>query len=233
MAIKVVFFDMYGTLAGFRPSRYEVQSEACRDFGIEVTPAGIVEGYAAADAYMTEQNAREPVRLMSDAQRDAFFAEYERLVLQRCGVEVSAEVAGRIWRRLGRVGYALASFDDSIPTLEALRERGVTVGMISNIDQPGNQLASSVGLAEHLDLVVTSAEAGVEKPNPEIFWAALERAEAEPGEAMHVGDQPASDVAGAVRAGIAPVLLDRDGIHRTYDRCPRIETLEELLPLVA
>ena len=105
--------------------------------------------------------------------------------------------------------------------------------MISNIDQPGNQLASSVGLAEHLDLVVTSAEAGVEKPNPEIFWAALERAEAEPGEAMHVGDQPASDIAGAVRAGIAPVLLDRDGIHRGYDRCPRIETLEELLPLVA
>ena len=50
---------------------------------------------------------------------------------------------------------------------------------------------------------------------------------------MHVGDQPASDVAGAVRAGIAPVLLDRDGIHRGYDRCPRIETLEELLPLVA
>ena len=62
---------------------------------------------------------------MSDAQRDAFFAEYERLVLQGCGVEVSAEVAGRIWRRLGRVGYALAPFDDSIPTLEALRERGV------------------------------------------------------------------------------------------------------------
>ena len=232
METKAVFFDMYNTLAGFRPSRYEVQSEACREFGIEVTPAGIVQGYAAADAYMTEQNAREPVRLMSDAQREAFFARYERLVLQGCGVEVSAEVAGRIWRRLGRIGYALAPFDDSIPTLEALRERGVTVGMISNIDQPGDKLASSVGLAEHLDLVVTSAEAGVEKPNPAIFWAALERAGAEPGEAMHVGDQPASDVAGAVRAGIAPVLLDRDGIYGDYDRCPRIETLGELLPLV-
>ena len=57
METKAVFFDMYNTLAGFRPSRYEVQSEACREFGIEVTPAGIVQGYAAADAYMTEQNA--------------------------------------------------------------------------------------------------------------------------------------------------------------------------------
>ena len=90
MTIKVVFFDMYGTLAGFRPPRYEVQSEACRDFGIEVTPEGIVRGYAAADAYMTERNAKEPVRLRSEAGREAFFAEYERLVLRG------------VWRR--RVG---------------------------------------------------------------------------------------------------------------------------------
>ena len=104
--------------------------------------------------------------------------------------------------------------------------------MISNIDQPGERLASSLGLAEHLDLVVTSGEVGVDKPNPAIFWAALERVEAKPGDAMHVGDQPATDVAGALRAGVAPVLLDRDGVHRGYDGCPRIETLGELLPLV-
>ena len=122
-------------------------------------------------------------------------------MLQGCGVEVPAEVAERIWRRLRKVQYGLAPFDDSIPTLDALRERGLTVGMISNIDQPGDQIAENVGLAEHLDLVVTSWEVGLEKPNPEIFWAALERAGAEPGDAMHVGDQPASDVAGAVRAG--------------------------------
>ena len=90
MTIKVVFFDMYGTLAGFRPSRYEVQSEACRDFGIEVTPEGIVWGYAAADAYMTEQNAKEPVRLRGEAR--------ERGVL--CGVR--APRATGVWRR--RVG---------------------------------------------------------------------------------------------------------------------------------
>ena len=233
MAVKAVFFDMYGTLAGFRPTRYEVQSEACRDFGIEVTPTGIVQGYAAADAYMTEQNATLPLRLRTESEREAFFAEYERLVLQGCGVDVPVEVAGRIWRRLKKEQYGFAPFEDSIPTLEALRQRGVMVGMISNIDHPGDQLASNVGLAEHLDIVVTSAEVGVAKPNPEIFWAALERAGAEPGEAMHVGDQPASDVAGAVRAGIAPVLLDRDGIHPAYDRCPRIETLGELLPLVS
>ena len=61
--IKAVFLDMYGTLAGFEPSRFEVQSQACAEFGIELTPEGVPKGYAAADEYMSAQNrfAPEPV----------------------------------------------------------------------------------------------------------------------------------------------------------------------------
>ena len=50
--IKAVFFDLYGTLAGFSPSRYEIQSSACADFGVSVTPEGILRGYALADAFI-------------------------------------------------------------------------------------------------------------------------------------------------------------------------------------
>ena len=63
--IRAVFFDMYGTLAGFSPSRFELQSQACADFGIRVTPEGVLKGYAAADAYMNEQNAVEPPGICS------------------------------------------------------------------------------------------------------------------------------------------------------------------------
>ena len=80
---------MYGTLAGFKPSRFQVQSQACADFGIQVTPEGIVKGYAAADAYMNDQNARSPVRLRDGSGKDEFFGEYERLVLAGSGVSVS------------------------------------------------------------------------------------------------------------------------------------------------
>ena len=60
--IKAVFFDLYGTLAGFYPSRYEIQSTACADFGIQVTPEGILAGYALADVHMADQNAVRPLR---------------------------------------------------------------------------------------------------------------------------------------------------------------------------
>ena len=230
--IKAMFLDMYGTLAGFKPSRYEVQSEACADFEIVITPEGIVKGYAVADAYMDSQNSMAPIRLRGELERETFFAEYERLVLEGCGIDVSIETARRIWRRLGEIPYTLVPFDDVVPTLKALRRVGVVIGMISNINQTGDEIIGTLGLDGCLDFVVTSGEVGVEKPHPAIFQMALKRAGVEPGEAIHVGDQLTSDVEGAMNIGIMPVLLDRDGIHKGYGRCPRVETLIELLALI-
>ena len=226
--ITAVFFDLYNTLAGFRPSRYEIQSEALADFGISVTPEGILRGYNLADAFMSHQNATKPVRSLSREENRVFFAEYERRVLRGAGVEVSQDQAWQIWRRIRKIDYGLALFDDTIPALNKCREMGLTVALISNMNQSGDELARSMGLLPHLDFSITSHEVGAEKPSPLIFERALERAGAQPQNAVHVGDQLTSDVAGALNAGINAVLLDRDGNHRGYTAQPRIEGLEEL-----
>ena len=230
--ITAVFFDLYNTLAGFRPSRYEIQSEALADFGISVTPDGILRGYYLADAFMSEQNATKPVRSLSRDENRMFFAEYERRMLRGAGVEVSQEQAWQIWRRIRKIDYGLALFDDTIPALNACRQMGLTVGLISNMNQSGDELADSMGLLPYIDLSITSHEVGAEKPNPLIFERALERAEAQPECAVHVGDQITSDIVGAVNAGINAVLLDRDGNHKGYTAQPRITGLEELPALL-
>ena len=230
--ITAVFFDLYNTLAGFRPSRYEIQSEALADFGISVTPEGILRGYYLADAFMSEQNATKPVRSLSRDENRMFFAEYERRVLRGAGVEVSQEQAWQIWRRIRKIDYGLALFDDTIPALNACRQMGLTVGLISNMNQSGDELADSMGLLPYIDLSITSHEVGAEKPNQLIFERALERAKARPERAVHVGDQITSDIAGAVNAGINAVLLDRDGNHKGYTAQPRITGLEELPALL-
>ena len=230
--ITAVFFDLYNTLAGFRPSRYEIQSEALADFGISVTPDGILRGYNLADAFMSHQNATKPVRSLSRDENRVFFSEYERRVLRGAGVEVSQEEAWQIWRRIRKIEYGLALYDDTIPTLNACKQMGLTVGLISNMNQSGDQLAESMGLQTHLDFSITSQEVGVEKPSPLIFERALERADAQPEHAVHVGDQLTSDVAGAVNAGINAVLLDRDGNHTDYTAQPRITELAELPELL-
>ncbi len=231
--IKAVFFDLYGTLAGFNPSRYDIQSAACAEFGLEVTPEGILRGYALADAYMAEQNAIKPLRERGRDERNGFFAEYERRVLRGDGLDVSPESALEIWLSIRRMPYELRRFDDVGPALTALRGRGLTLGMISNMNRRGDELMEELGLAEFLDFAVTSLEVGDEKPHPPIFLAALEKAGAEPGNAVHVGDQLTSDIEGARAVGIWPVLLDRDGNHKSIEGCPRIEGLSELLEVVA
>jgi putative hydrolase of the HAD superfamily len=64
-------------------------------------------------------------------------------------------------------------------------------------------------LLELVDAVVTSAEVGVAKPDPEVFHRALALAGVGPEAAVHVGDSPDNDVAGARAAGVRPVLVSR------------------------
>lgn len=231
--IKAIFFDLYGTLAGFNPTRFQIQSKACAEYGLEVTPEGVLRGYALADAFMAEQNAVRPLRELERGERNTFFAEYERRVLRGDGLEVSPERARDIWRRIRAMPYELEPFDDVGPALTNLRGKGLTLGLISNMNRPGVELLEELGLAPYLDFAVTSHEVGATKPHPPIFHEALRRACAEPADAVHVGDQLTSDVEGARSVGIAPVLLDRDCNHVGIEGCPRIAGLAELPDVVA
>ena len=226
--IKAIFFDLYGTLAGFSPSRFEIQSKAAGDFGIKLTEQGVLSGYAAADAFMAEQSLSEPLRTLDSDGKRRFFAEYERRVLQGSGVEVDSETAAAVWRRVREIPYEMTIYADVEPTLAALRQSGLTLGVISNMNRTGEALAEDLGLTDLVDFVVTSLEVGAEKPNPAIFNTALARARVEADEAVHVGDQLTSDINGARAVGIHPVLIDRDGNHPDFGDAPRIAGLSEL-----
>ena len=83
--------------------------------------------------------------------------------------------------------------------------------MGSNWDVSLHDVLAATGLASLLDATLTSAELGVAKPDPAIFARALAVAGVEARRAVHVGDSLEHDVAGALAAGVRPVLVDRDG----------------------
>ncbi|MBF8266993.1 MAG: putative hydrolase of the superfamily [Dehalococcoidia bacterium] len=230
--IRAVFFDFYNTLARFHPPREELQAVACGQFGIRTSPRNITRGYFLADAFMAREVARLPLRERAPRDRRDFFAQYQRLILQGAGVQVSLNTAAEIFDRLGQISYDYALFEDVSPTLDALKGKGLKLGLISNIGGDMEKVCENLGLAKYLDFVITSQDVSSEKPHPAIFLEALRRAQVEPQEAMHVGDQYESDVKGAMAVGIHPVLLDRDGMSTRVQECPRIEGLMELLELV-
>lgn len=100
-------------------------------------------------------------------------------------------------------------YPDVVPALTALRSEGVRLGVVSNWDSRLPGLLEALGLAGYFDALSVSHIEGLEKPDPELFRRVLHRLEARPEQALHVGDAPDLDLAGARAAGIDGLLVDR------------------------
>lgn len=98
--------------------------------------------------------------------------------------------------------------------LDWFRERGVKLGVISNAEGQIMRILEHVGIDSRFDVVADSGIIGMAKPDAGIFRYALDSIGAAPERSLHVGDIYEIDVVGARNAGITPILVDREGIHR-------------------
>ncbi len=87
-------------------------------------------------------------------------------------------------------------FDHVETTLETLGQR-YTIGAISN----GNADVNRIGIGHLFDFTLNSEQVGKAKPHRDIFHRAAQRAGVPIAQMLHVGDDPQSDVLGALRAG--------------------------------
>ena len=108
--------------------------------------------------------------------------------------------------------------------LDAIRQRGVKVAIISNSEGMLDGLFRDVGIRDHFDAIVDSGIVGVEKPDPRIFGFALDRFGVSPARALHLGDVFATDILGARAANIRCGLIDPfghyEGAHLDVPRVP-------------
>ncbi len=96
-------------------------------------------------------------------------------------------------------------FADVLPTFKALQS-SYTIGLLSN----GNSYPERCGLDGVFQFVVFSQDYGVEKPDPEIFRIAVEKAGCSKTQLLHVGDSITNDIMGAIDMGIKCVWLNRN-----------------------
>lgn len=108
--------------------------------------------------------------------------------------------------------------------LERLQRQGLTLAVVSNSDGTCARSLDEAGLLKYMNVVIDSAEVGVEKPDPRIFAIAVARCGADPRRTLYVGDLYHADVIGARGAGLHPVLLDPHGDWPPLD-CDRAQDL--------
>ncbi len=126
----------------------------------------------------------------------------------------------------GAEGWRL--YDEVIPTLAALKARGLRLGIISNFDSRIDDVLRVLSLDHYFDAVHISSREGAAKPDPAIFRAALTRNAIDPGAALHIGDSLREDAAAAAAVGMQAVWLDRRD-QAGVTRLPRLTRLDQLV----
>ena len=147
-------------------------------------------------------------RLLIDEARRQRFGN----LLAQAGVEdasMADEVASNYRRTYAANWHPVAG---AIELLRAVRADGYPIVIVTNNGVTEQQLKlERCGIGACIDLMITSEEAGITKPDPGIFELALSRVAAKASDAVMLGDGWATDVEGALASGVTPVWFNRTG----------------------
>jgi HAD superfamily hydrolase (TIGR01509 family) len=163
---------------------------------------------------------------LAGADAQAWRAEYARLLLERCtGRLSSAQAAERVMRACGidpsaelisavvsahhqLMTQACPLYDDAVPFLEQLRQRGIKIALVSNCADTTRPFLADLNLLQLADEVILSCEVGFAKPSPEIYLRALSAVGVAAADAVMIDDNPSS-CAGAESVGIRAIQIAR------------------------
>lgn len=124
---------------------------------------------------------------------------------------------------------AWAPAPGAVDLLGRLRSEGRSVGVVSNWHNALHGILDGLDLRRLLDFVIVSSEHGWRKPHRSIFEAALAAARVDADQAVHIGDAPRDDVAGALALGIRPILVAPTSPESVPDHVRRVTVLGDLL----
>jgi pyrophosphatase PpaX len=155
--------------------------------------------------------------------------------MEALGPGRSAELV-RVYREHNEpLHETLAGFDGIDATLEALRDRGQRLGIVTAKRRATVDLAfAQLPLAHLFETIVGGDETERHKPDPAPLQLALERLAADPSDAAYVGDSP-YDMQAARAGGLFAVGVTWGGIHgreALTDAEVIVDRAEELLDVL-
>jgi putative hydrolase of the HAD superfamily len=203
IACHAVFLDAGGVIV--LPDRH-LLAGALAEIGIQIDPDIV---------------PRAHYRAVRSLDRPSTRRDYERALFPQLGIAAGRTAdALAVWERLGDrrlTGRVLWSepTPGATDAIAALQGAGLAVVIVTNSNGHGEENLRASGFAGIP--VIDSTVVGVAKPDPRIFEIALERAGADPGATVHVGDALVNDVVGARAAGITPIHFDPLRLCRALD----------------
>lgn len=202
---EAVLFDAGDTLIRLSGSGEKLLHRAAATLGVDqLDPAEVAHVWQRVlDRSSTPEELAKGRDLSNARHREVWTALYD------------AAGCGRLAPGLSEELYALTvsaesweAFPDTLPTLKAVRDRGLRIGIVSDTGFDLRPAMDQLGLSPFLDTVVMSFEHGVCKPAATVFRTACDQLRVQPEQTLMVGDNPLTD-SGAVAAGMCVFLLPR------------------------
>ncbi len=236
MKPTVYLFDLYGTLADVHtdesmPALWIGAAEDACACGASYT----AETYRAAYLRLCEEEVQIRAKTLPDVPKRYVEPEllrvFERLLTERGAGKDAAPAIARRFRE--RSTLHLRPFPNVLETLDALRRAGKRVYLLSNAQSCfTNDELKKLDLAERLDGVLLSSDAGMKKPYRGLYELLLARFAIDRDTAVMVGNDKDADMRGAHEAGIVGAYIHTwqsgERPESLPDGCFEIKDLSEL-----
>ena len=107
----------------------------------------------------------------------------------------------------------MKAFDGAEEAMRTLKEKGIRIGIGTDMTALMQlRKLTRLGLLSYVDFIVTSEEAGEEKPGKKLFDRCIEKIRCKPEECLFVGDRTDKDYKGAIDAGMKALWYNPDGL---------------------
>jgi putative hydrolase of the HAD superfamily len=218
MPTRAVVFDLYGTLIDNAPPEDYARFLAATADAIGADPEGFRTAWEANDV------AR-------------YTGPIESCFESICTDLGVADFHAALDLRLERMRSLLVPRPDAVATLQALRDRGLRLGMISNASSELSGLWAESPLAPLFDAALFSADEGMMKPDRRLYERMAELLGVEPRDCVFVGDGAYRELQGAQAVGMTAILIRVPHDKWEHEGTigwdgPRVAALSEVLELV-
>lgn len=189
VVIEAILFDLDETLHSREQAFWRWIADEIRNAGGPTVDRTEVERLDARG-----RGEKRPLLQLLDQTFHWGLSEAARIERFRAGIAKHLEIDVRVRDMLHRLGKAYR------------------LGLVTNgTSATQRRKIEKLHLEDMFEAVAISEEMGFKKPDPRAFHHALARLRTAPGEAIFVGDDPVSDIAGAQAVGMIAVQVGGEG----------------------